>query len=414
MKVYISSTFNDLAEHRSTAANVLRKLGHDVRGMETYVAESTRPAELCQRDAASADLVVLLIAWRYGYVPTGLERSVTELEYEAAVDAGRLVLAFIVPSEAPWPASRMDAITRENERERVEAFRARVSRDHIVATFTTPETLAAEVATAVRRAEASEQLSRRALRAANRTHFNNVRSGGDLSDTAAETVVQAVVLAADKEVVTIDIGSGDQWWSTRLYLLASLAADLTSIRQLLFIRTTDDLGDAGRSTSVIGLATPRAVRDRLRDAFPVLADFEAKRDQRGGIADVAAESRRRLAQWQEFFEARPRLRPQGEFGEQMWVREGLLHDWIGDYLIVGAIVVDPRAGLSVAQVQQILYWPWPYVPVVDTESRTKSAEPTKDVLSEQPETLFVVNRDDFARNIAHEWVAQELPRNRAM
>jgi hypothetical protein len=45
MKVCISSTFNDLREYRAAAADVLRKLGHDVRGMETYVAESSRPVD---------------------------------------------------------------------------------------------------------------------------------------------------------------------------------------------------------------------------------------------------------------------------------------------------------------------------------------------------------------------------------
>ncbi len=218
MKVYISSTFTDLREYRAAAADVLCSLGHDVRGMEAYVAESSRPVDVCQADAASCDVYVLLLGWRYGYIPSPQARtpplSITELEYEAALRSRKTeVLPFLVSAEAPWPAHLMDAITKENDGARVEAFRHRVSRDHMIATFVTPDQLAREVAEAMRRVEATSRLTERALRAADRAKFATMRASGTLTDTAAATIVGAITAAADAEVVTVELGDGGNWWS---------------------------------------------------------------------------------------------------------------------------------------------------------------------------------------------------------
>lgn len=394
MKVYISSTLTDLREYRAAVADVLRKLGHDVRGMETYVAESSRPVDVCEADARSCDVFVLLLAWRYGYVPEAQTRvpplSITELEYEAASQSPHTdVLPFLVSAEAPWPAQRMDAITKERDASRIEAFRNRVSRDHMISAFGTPDELAREVAAAVRRVEAKVRLAERALRSADRARFAHMRAGGPLTDTAAMTIVQAITDTANAEVFTIEVGDGRVWWSTRLYLLASLAADLTSIRQFLF---------TGRDFEVLGLSTPAVVRDCLRAVFPRLGEYEKQIGSRP-LADATDEANRRLSEWHSFFTAAG-----GEDKDRVWVRRDLLERWLGGYLIRGVITVDREAGLTVSQVQQILDWPWPYVAVRGL------ATPPPGVDSEAP---IVVNRDAFALELARETVARELPRNPA-
>ena len=398
MKVYISSTFSDLREYRAAAADVLRKLGHDVRGMEAYVAESSRPVDVCEGDARSCDVCVLLLAWRYGYVPTSQNRvpalSITELEYEAAIGSRNTeVLPFMVNAEAPWPAHLMDAITKEHDGGRIEAFRHRVGRKHMVSTFATPDELAREIAAAIRRVEATQRLVERALRSADRAQFSMMRAEGQLTDTAAQTIVQAITNAADAEVVTVELGAGQDWWSTRLYLLAALAADLTSIRQLLFTFT------GRRELEVLGLSTPTIVRDRLRTVFPILKDYEQQLGP-NPLADITDEANRRLNQWHQFFTS-----PQSEETVRVWVRHDLLEDWLGEYLIRGVIVVDAQTGLMVSQVQQILDWPWPYVPV---RGLSQADDPGAD-----QDPWIVVNRDAFALELAREWVARELPRNPA-
>ena len=91
MKIYVSSTYQDLIDHRAAIDRTLRRMGHDVIGMEQYVAEGSKPIERCRADVLSADIYVVVVAWRYGYLletdDSAPPRSITELEYDAAVAA---------------------------------------------------------------------------------------------------------------------------------------------------------------------------------------------------------------------------------------------------------------------------------------------------------------------------------------
>src|SRR5262249_50195028 len=100
MKVYISSTYQDLTEHRQAVDRALRRRGHDVIGMEQYVAEGSMPLSRCQEDIRGVDAYVIIVAWRYGYAPEDTvanpqRRSITELEYETARKEKKPILAFL-------------------------------------------------------------------------------------------------------------------------------------------------------------------------------------------------------------------------------------------------------------------------------------------------------------------------------
>ena len=69
MKIYISATYQDLRRHREAVSLVLRRMGHQVFGMEEYVAEGLRPLDRCLADVKSCDAYVGIFGWRYGYVP---------------------------------------------------------------------------------------------------------------------------------------------------------------------------------------------------------------------------------------------------------------------------------------------------------------------------------------------------------
>jgi Domain of unknown function (DUF4062) len=120
MKVYISSTYQDLSEHRATVDRTLRRMGQDVIGMEQYVAEGNKPLDRCLADVRLADLYVIILGWRYGYIPVDQSPpgmlSITELEYGAAESDGKTVLAFLLDPDTPWPTSRVDAMSAEPQR----------------------------------------------------------------------------------------------------------------------------------------------------------------------------------------------------------------------------------------------------------------------------------------------------------
>lgn len=85
--VYISSTYEDLKEHREAVHRVLAKMRYSVRVMEDYVATDNRMVDQVLRDVVECDIYFGVFAWRYGYVPPdgnpkGI--SATELEYRKA------------------------------------------------------------------------------------------------------------------------------------------------------------------------------------------------------------------------------------------------------------------------------------------------------------------------------------------
>ena len=152
-KIYISSTYSDLVEHRQQVYDILRKMRYDVIAMEDYVATDERPLDKCLADVASCDLYVGIFAWRYGYIPeqdNPEQRSITELEYRKAgeVDIPRLI--FLLDEDALWPRQSMDEVTGEGERgQKIKPLRQELLAAHTLQSFKTPEELAGQVAASV-------------------------------------------------------------------------------------------------------------------------------------------------------------------------------------------------------------------------------------------------------------------------
>ena len=145
-KIYISSTYGDLKDHREAVYKALRALKHDVIAMEDYVAADERPVDKCLADVATCDLYVGIFAWRYGYVPGAdnrAKRSITELEYRKATDAKRARLIFLLDEEAPWLPKWMDSTTGENDQgARIKKLRRELRADRVASFFKTPDELA--------------------------------------------------------------------------------------------------------------------------------------------------------------------------------------------------------------------------------------------------------------------------------
>jgi hypothetical protein len=70
--------------------------------MENYVAESITPVERCIQDVNDCDIYILILANRYGFIPPGSEKSVTETEYESARAGNKKIFAFIT-EDASFP-----------------------------------------------------------------------------------------------------------------------------------------------------------------------------------------------------------------------------------------------------------------------------------------------------------------------
>jgi hypothetical protein len=400
MKIYISSTYQDLNEHRSAVDRTLRRMGHDVIGMEQYVAEGNKPLDRCLADVRLADLYVVIVAWRYGYVPPDQPDSgtlsITELEYRAAKDAGKPVLAFLLDPDTSWPTSRVDAMSAEPQRGELRPgfnivrFRSLLGTNYLAGMFRTPDDVASQVAAAVAVQGLNRFIVDRVLvqTSVSAGEMGGFGEGMTLEDSTIGVIKKMVAGAGSTRAIVVDLGEGDRWWSTRLFLLSSLLQALTGVRQLVF-------RDA--RTRFCGMASPGAVLDCFAAVFPLCAAFLAKLQKGEASLDVERETDRQLDLWRRTHD---KPRGPGENLAKVGVRPELLERLLGERLIARSIHVDAQ-GLTMAQVQQIVESPLPDVPI--DRPLTDGPTPARD--------LQVVDRDSFVLELAREWVRAGLPRN---
>jgi tetratricopeptide (TPR) repeat protein len=111
MRVFISSTSKDLEPHRLAAADVIRDAQSEPIGMEHFPADPRPIIQVCRDAVGQCDLVILLQAFRQGWVPElkkggDGQTSITGLEIAAADEFGTPVLAFL--ADENWPGQLWD------------------------------------------------------------------------------------------------------------------------------------------------------------------------------------------------------------------------------------------------------------------------------------------------------------------
>ncbi|WP_150047920.1 MULTISPECIES: DUF4062 domain-containing protein [Methylomonas] len=397
MKIYISSTFRDLQQHRSAVAAVLRRMGHQPIGMEDYVAEGARPLSRCLLDVEACDLYLGIFAWRYGYVPkdfgvsepslpTGTskgETSVTEFELKQAEFSKKPVLAFLLDPEAEWPSSQFDAVNGENKQGKAIAdLRQYLSQTYLINHFRTPSDLASLVSAAVYREEIGRQMNLESLQVDVRLNQPSVRTYS-VSDSTIQEITQIIAGLAGSQALQIDIGGGNQWWASRLYLMAALAADLTKAEIMVFV---------GEQDSLIGVVHPKIVKERLAAMFPALRRFEEKLPKIGkAVPDCAGEVGRRAGLWSGHMQEHG-----GEENAPVFVGKADLQQWLAPYLIGQAIDVLPGDNPAL-YMQRLLDWPMRFVPV-----------------SEQGRFARIVDKQALAEQIARMFVREQVSRALSM
>ena len=154
-KVYLSSTFIDLIEHREVVKTALERAQFDIECMEKYSAFDERPKDKCLADVAECDYYVLILAWRYGYQPADDnpdKLSITRMEYEEAVRLGKKPLVFLLDPDCDWKRKFTDPDSYSPE-SAIAKFREHIRLEHGCRSFTTPESLSTEVLAALRHLE---------------------------------------------------------------------------------------------------------------------------------------------------------------------------------------------------------------------------------------------------------------------
>jgi len=137
-QVFVSSTYTDLIVERQTVIQAVIETNCIPAGMELFPAADEEQFKFIKSVIDDCDYYVLIIGGRYG--STSAEGiSYTEREYDYAVRRGLKVIALIHgnPDEIPYGKSETDALLRE----RLAAFRKKVSASRLVKFWKSTEDL---------------------------------------------------------------------------------------------------------------------------------------------------------------------------------------------------------------------------------------------------------------------------------
>ncbi|MCP4623815.1 MAG: SUMF1/EgtB/PvdO family nonheme iron enzyme [bacterium] len=145
-KVFVSSTYLNNKARRRLVQEAITMAGMVWQGMEISSAGTHPTVEECLRFVKEADVLVGIIAWRYGLEPDGRDKSITEIEYDAAKER---LMFLIDPSLPVKPENDFDlGPDRWQKQDKLEKFKARLSADQMPTLFR-EETLQAKVLAAL-------------------------------------------------------------------------------------------------------------------------------------------------------------------------------------------------------------------------------------------------------------------------
>lgn len=132
MKVFVSSTYEDLKDYREAVRDAIISRGYQPIMMEYFTPEGTEPPKHeCFKRLREADIVVAIYAFRYGHIFEGDDKSITELEYELAISKKKKIFFFMPDDELEkiWPKQ-----FREGE-EKLQQFKEKNRKNYYVQFF---------------------------------------------------------------------------------------------------------------------------------------------------------------------------------------------------------------------------------------------------------------------------------------
>ena len=144
--VMISSTALDLPDHRGGIRDACERASFDPHMMEKLPALDADAIEASLRLVDEAEVYVGIFAYRYGYVPDGHDISITDMEYNRAVERDIPRLIFFIHED--HPVTGKDVETGPGAA-KLKALKERIAKQRVAGFFKSPGELRGEVIAAL-------------------------------------------------------------------------------------------------------------------------------------------------------------------------------------------------------------------------------------------------------------------------
>ncbi len=132
--VFISSTFEDLKEHRKKLWDILTKYEVNIRGMERFGARKEAPLQTCLAEVAQSDIFIGVISYRLGTIDPKSSKSFVQLEYEKALELNREVFIYLIDDKNGRVTPAF--VDFGENHEKLESFKSILKERHTIDTFT--------------------------------------------------------------------------------------------------------------------------------------------------------------------------------------------------------------------------------------------------------------------------------------
>ena len=436
MRIFVSSSFEDLREHRAAAIRVLRQLGHEVLALEDMLSGSAAPLNKVLEMVDRSEAYVGIFAWRYGFIPSRAKEaktratkklpvvagavdgktSITHYEYLRAIQRQLPVMAFLLDEHYPWPPQYIDGFDTTRTKspataENIRALRMSLQQERVVSWFTTPTDLEARVSAAVTVAGLTRQLDLQATTALD-------AQAGVAGDSSAEIgITKAIIEAGDqRRALKIDIAT--TWWSTRLYLIAVLAQRLTQARRILVVyrkpnTTPANPGKAGPiavqpvEEQFVGQLSTSGILSVIGPKVSALDGFAKSLQKRPvGYNEVSAEIRELLAEWGNAFGDPPGTHIH-EKAAKIDLTAELLRRWFGDAMLQEPVQITDLQRASVVDLLRLLDYPNDFVPVLTRHAPAGEGQPAT-------ERVDVVDKGALNARLARSYLVELMDRARIL
>jgi hypothetical protein len=142
MRIFLSSTYEDLVEHRATVARSFDISGINYNAMEHFGSVPQPPIQTCLTAVDGSDAFVGILGVRYGGCPPGAVQSYTEREYRRARNRDIPIFMFLIDERNAAVAPHHIVRETAHQQQRLQGLKRFVTRHHTVTFFKTPDDLA--------------------------------------------------------------------------------------------------------------------------------------------------------------------------------------------------------------------------------------------------------------------------------
>jgi hypothetical protein len=231
-------------------------------------------------------------------------------------------------------------------------------------------------------------------------------------DSYAQSLFQQLSEPGKAELAVIDLGDGDRWLTSRLFLFSVLLERMRGVRCLALVATNDDV-----NRRLVGLVTPEEARWSLAHRYPwlerafsfayakVAEGTHSFSVQRGALEPPVAmqvarsflvaiqtstsPSASEKCEWQKVsVTGGPGPQPADLWEHTRWIRLGQLEDHLGEVVDRRSWIVDDPSGSTGERTRQILMRRGPFVALVDEDRRLEAVVDRRELLDEAVRRLL--------------------------